>query len=50
MLVDIPAPAPQHFIPCPVFPDISALMGVFSVIYWLLLQWLGGTQQAYNLY
>ena len=50
MLVDIPAPAPQHFIPCPVLPDISAPVGVFSVIGWLLLQLLGCAQQAYNLY
>ena len=48
--MDIPASAPQHFIPCPVLPDISALVGVFSVICWLLLQLLGCAQQAYNLY
>ena len=34
MLVDVPAPAPQRFIPCPVLPAISALVG--SLLHHLL--------------
>ena len=37
----------QHSIPCPVFPDISALTGASSVS-WLLLQLMGCTPQAYK--